>query len=219
MTASQLRGTVCALVIVVCAAFLAIWLRGFGPPFDPAPHKALGVVLAEEALKLRGGSGKVTLIARDTQTYRNPAADAQVESFKRTLKASGATLSSVYYIKMNPIRLTAVPTNDFFRLIARQSSDDVIVSLLGPPVLTDALAAELGQKRPKIVAVCSGSMPRQVDLRNIFQQGLLDLAVISIEHLAPVRTASGSREQFDHLFKVVTTQNLSDLPLVAKSSQ
>jgi hypothetical protein len=82
--------------------------------------------------------------------------------------------------------------------------------------MDDARVAALGEKRPKIVALCSGSMPQQIDLRRLFQQGLLTVAIISRD--APVLRSSDGRERFKSLFTIVTSANASDhLPLVARS--
>src|SRR5438552_10773346 len=210
MSTNQLRITVALVAIVVSAAFLYVWFTPFGPSSDAGPHKALGTVMAEEALKLRGGSGKIIVLTRDTRTYKNPAADVQLESFRHEVKKGGSTIASDRWVRFAPIRLASVPPGDFQDLITRNTPDDVIVSFLGPPVLTDAQLAKVGHKPPKILALCSGWMPRQVDLRSIFQQQALDVAVISREH--PMRSGGGkgAREQFDEWFAIVTPQNVSD---------
>src|SRR5437867_625747 len=103
MSTNQLRISVASAVILVCVAFLYVWFAHFKAPFDPAPHKALGAVLAEEALKLRSGNGKIFVITRDTQTYVNPATDVQLESFRSAIKKGGATVALVRFARIVPI--------------------------------------------------------------------------------------------------------------------
>ena len=207
---------VAASLILASLLFLYFTLHGFGPKSETAAHEALGETLAQEALKLRGSGGRITVIARDTSLQKNPLADAQLQSFQRTIRKARATNSNVL-IKLNPIRLVAVPPNDFFELIKKRSEEDVIVSLIGPPELSDKQVSLLGDKRPKIVAVCSGWTPRQVDLRRIFEQGLLTSAVISRDESGK-GGAGGSSESFNKSFALITPSNVSDLPLVARAA-
>ena len=94
---------------------------------------------------------------------------------------------------------------------------DVIVSLLGPPVLTPAQLGKLGEKRPKVIAICSGSMPRRVDLRRLFDEKLLQVAIVSREAATPAPAPPTDQPQawFDHLYAVVTPANLAILPVSA----
>ena len=120
-------------------------------------------------------------------------------------------------LKLNPIRLIAVAPGDFFDVLKKASEEDVIVSLLGPPVLTDRDVQRLGASHPKVVAVCSGWAPRQVNLRRIFEQGLLTTAIIS----RPDPSASGggsAQEIFSRNFALITSANLSELPLMASAA-
>jgi hypothetical protein len=209
------KAIIAAPLILASLLFLHFTLHGFGPTSETAAHEALGETLAQEALKVRGSGGRITVIARDTSLQKNPFADAQLKSFQRTIRKARATNSNVL-VKLNPIRLTAVPPGDFFDLIKKRSEEDVIVSLIGPPGLSDKQVSLLGDKRPKILAVCSGWTPRQVDLRRIFEQGLLTTAVISRDESGK-GAAGGSSESFNKSFALITPSNVSDLPLVARA--
>jgi hypothetical protein len=58
-------------------------------------------------------------------------------------------------------------------------------------------------------------MPRQVDLRKMFERQLLLTAVISRTN-APAHSAAGSAEAaFDEMFQVVTPANVAALPALA----
>ena len=105
-----------------------------------------------------------------------------------------------------------MPPGDFYELLRRGRDNDVIVSFLGPPVLTDEQVAKLGEKRPRILAVCSGAMPAQVDLRRIFDQKLLLAAVLSLPNPRLQAAADSRRNAFDEMFKLITLANLSELP-------
>jgi hypothetical protein len=205
-----------SLTIVGAGLFLffALWPRL--PRLNAAPHEALGQVVAQETAKLLGSGGRVVLITRDTATFLNPAADAQIKSFTRTLKQSGLRIGATNLIKLDPLRVVSVPTGDFFQVLKRASDTDVIVSFLGPPALSDEQLAKLGDRTPKIVAVCSGEMPAQVNLKRLFDKKLLHAAVVSRKTIASTPPASGrAREWFDYLFAVVTPANLSELSAAA----
>jgi hypothetical protein len=113
--------------------------------------------------------------------------------------------------------VVSAPPGEFQDLMTKNTADDVIVSFVGPPVLSDAQFAKIGHKPPKIIALCSGWTPRTIDVRRIFEQGALDVAVISRDHPARSGSASGPRGEFDQWFAIVTSQNASELPPVATS--
>ena len=64
MNANTAKTLLSLLVIAGCAGLALYLVRGPGPGFDPAPHRAIGKALADEALAL-GGDGRIVLIARD----------------------------------------------------------------------------------------------------------------------------------------------------------
>lgn len=207
---------IAALVIFASLIVLYSTVHGFGPRVDTTAHKALGQMLAEEALKACGPAGRITVLARDTSTQKNPYADAQLKSLQQTLKKARGVTTTTRLLKLNPIRLIAVAPGDFFEVLRKASEEDVIVSLVGPPVLSDRDAAKLGGRHPKVVAVCSGWMPRQVDLRRIFEQGLLATAIISRTD-ASSSAGRNMEETFNRNFALITSANLSELPLMASA--
>lgn len=213
MTQSKIKSVVAMLVILGAVAFLYISQHPFVPGIDRAPHQALGEVLAQETIKLLGTGGHVIVLARDTATFPNPASDAQLERFQQTLKKAGVKITTTHLLKMNPIGLMMVPPGDFLEIIKKNTEADVIVSFLGPPALTDEQFAKLGDKHPKIVAVCSGEMPARLNLKPMFDEKMLQAAILSRKNPSPRSTSGGPRDQFDQWFWLATPANLADLPL------
>lgn len=208
------KNVVAALILVVAWGFLAVPLIGFSPAINRKPHQALGQVLAEEAGKLLGVGGKVTVITRDTTTFKNPAIDAQLDGFKETLKRDRITLAATIVTRLNPISLVSAPEGDFFNAMKKQTDADVIVSFMGPPVLNEAQVAKLGERRPKVIALCSGTMPLRVNLKRLFDQKLLHAAVLSRDHaLAGPPLSDAPRDWFDRLYQLVTPASLAEVPL------
>jgi hypothetical protein len=211
--------TVAALVTIAGAvALLYFSLREPLPSVDPRPERALGQVLAEEAAKVLGSGGRLTLITHASSTLDNPTAALQLEGFFQALKKSNLKLAATNIFQQDPLRLIRVPPAAFVEIMRKQAEGDVIVSFLGPPVLNEEQKARLGEKGPRVVAVCSGWLPRQIDLKELFAQNLLHVAIVSRLIPAPIPSASGNLQNwFDHLYQVITPANLAELPVPSNS--
>lgn len=206
--------TLCAWISI----YLSVW--GLPPRLDARPHEALGRIVAEEALKLRGPEGKLRLICRDTVRFKSPATAAQLRGFHSVCQANGAVVAATNSLKIDPLRLMNVPGLDYLQILKASSEADVVVSFLGPPVLNSDQLVRLPEKRPKVVAVCSGAMPSQVNLKRIFDDKLLHLAVISRPDITTNGPASDTpRSWFDHLYTLITPASLSELPAPVPEKQ
>ena len=192
-------------VILAALAWLYLFFNPWPPAIDRPLHNRVGEVLAGEAIKLVEPGARIIVIARAKEPFQVPAAAAQLDAFLRAIEKSGKNVSTTRLLKVDPLRVTSVPTGDFFDLIRQAGANDVIVSFLGPPLLNDDQLARLAGKRPRILALCSGAMPHQVDLRKMFERQLLRTAVIS-------RPNAPARGTFDQMFQVITSANVSELP-------
>jgi len=199
-------------VIMAAVVWLYLFFNPRPPAIDGPLHKRLGEVLAAEAVKLFEPGARLIVIARAKEPFEVPAAAAQLDAFLRAIEESGKKTSTTRLLKVDPLRITSVPPGDFFELMRQAGSNDVIVSFLGPPLLGDEQLSRLAGKRPRILALCSGAMPLQVDLRKMFERQLLLTAVISRTN-APAQSTAGSAEAaFDQMFQVITPSNVSELP-------
>jgi hypothetical protein len=208
----KLVGTVAVMVILAALGSLYLSLVGLPPRVDPRPHEALGEAMARETRKLLGSGGRIHLLRRDTALYPNPAADAQIRAFHGALRKAGVSVAATTVIKLDPNRLVSVSSGDFHKILKDSSESDVVASFLGPPVLTADHLAKLGARRPKVVAVCSGEMPRQVDLKLRFEQKVVETAILSRRDAPPGLPASDSPQAwFDHFFVVAGQENLAEL--------
>src|SRR5262245_21199435 len=212
------KSTEIASVLSASLALAAIFFSAhqFAPRVDRKLHAAIGRALAKEALSLLGPGGKITVITRDTKAFPQPAIDVLLESFRRELRRADATLGATQLIQVDPLRPVAVPSGDFFELIRRSSAEHVIVSLLGPPLLTEEQRNRLGRIRPKIVAFCSGSVAENIPLRQLFDAGLLHAAIVN----RPSSTGNHQKapDTFDQLYLAVRGANLSTLPAPSDSA-
>ena len=117
-------------------------------------------------------------------------------------------------LEVDPLRPVEVPAGDFFELIRKTPQGSVIVSLMGPPLLSESQRRQLQEINPAIVAFCSGSVPEQVDLRSLFEQGLVHAAVVSRRN--PTTAPSDPtdlRSWFDQWFVAVTAADPGKIPL------
>ena len=143
-----------------CAAiFLSFWK--FGPSVDQKLHSEIGRVLAKEALNLLRPGGQITVITRDTEAFPQPALDILLESFHQEVRRGGDFNVGIQTLQLDPLRPVEVPPGDFYELIRRSTAERIIVSLLGPPVLTKEQRSALGRVKPKIIAFSSGNLAEQ----------------------------------------------------------
>lgn len=220
MTNRKAINAIALATTVVAWSSFSVFLHPHPPKIDRRPHEELGEVLAAEALKRLEPGARILVIARESEPFRVPASAAQLDGFLRALEKAGAHVAALHTIVRDPLRVTAVPPGDFFDLIRFGRDNDVIVSFLGPPVLDSEQLAMLGKRRPCVLAVCSGEMPAQVDLKKIFDQRLLAAAVLSRSPGTSSSSAGGKRSTFDQLFLLVTSadfEGLSGVPQARRS--
>lgn len=208
------KGINVAAAATIAAAWLGWWLlaQPRPPKFDRRPHEALGAALAAEAVQRLEPGARIVVFARDPDAFEVPGCAAQLEAFLRAVKKSGHDVAGVRGVKLDPLRLAAVPPGDFFDQMRLGRDNDVIVSFLGPPVLDAQQVAKLGARRPQVLAVCSGSVPAQVNLQRLFAQRLLTLAVISRTDVSPGLAAAPAQAAFERMFKIFTAANADELP-------
>ena len=213
MRDSKVIQAVAAIVTVGAVAAMMVTERGgFAAGVNPAPHRAAGAELAHKALSLMKPGGQITVITRDTTAFQNPASDFLLESFQRELRRAHASISSIERLQVDPLRLIEVPSGDFQRWIHHAAAGDVIVSMMGPPLLTSEQRRQLGEIQPAIVAFCPGNWPDRMDLRPLFAQGLLRAVIVS---RGDQRSAAVNSEKFDQNFAVVTSADVDDFMTAA----
>jgi hypothetical protein len=216
MNANTAKTLVSLLVIAGSAAAAFYLVKGPGPAFDPAPHRAIGKALADQAIALDSG-GKIVLLARDVSLIPNPASTEEIKAVAEALHQKGHPLTQTNLSKVDPLRVLRYPPGDYAEILRKLNDNDIVISLLGPPEFTDAQLLRIGEKRPKIVALCTGSMPDQLDMKKLFDDQLLHAAVVSRSQLTngyPV--AAATENSFDALYAVIGTNNLTALKTYAK---
>jgi phosphoribosylaminoimidazole carboxylase (NCAIR synthetase) len=125
--------------------FLSCW--EFRPRIDRTMHAAIGKALAREAISLSQPVSQITLITRDTEEFPQPALDVLLASFKREVRRAQIKIAAMQLVQADPLRPLDVPPGDFFELLRRSPAEHIIVSLLGPPLLTGEQRSRLGRVR------------------------------------------------------------------------
>jgi len=215
MTATRVNVTASLAVIAVSAAFLWWTLHPIPPSPELRPHEALGEALAQEAAKIAAG-GRVVVIALDNTDFKNAAAVAELKAVERGLKKANLATAATILVKLDPLRLPRVPANQFYDVLRKYTEKDVVISLLGPPVLDPNQRANLPPKLPQVIAACTGDMPKQLPMKKLFETGMVRVAIIS----RPDAGASGPHtggpaEWFSHFYQVIGAANMSELPPTA----
>jgi hypothetical protein len=187
-------GVICVAIGIV--AFSA-WI--LPPGFNASVYPDVGRVLAQQALAGLPKGGEIVVIARDTQAYPQPAMEIALRALQKEASRAGATVT-IKAIQLDPLRPAEVPPGDFYEAIRRAKPNQVIVSLLGPPVLEPEQRAKLGATKPKIVAFCTGSLSAQTDLPDLFQNGLLYAAIVNRQTAGRDQPATAG---FDQLYEVL----------------
>lgn len=190
------------LILLGSLAALILTLRGGSPPNHSAIQESIGQNLAREAVKHLGPGRRLTVLARDTTIFPQPAADQVLASFIREAGRAGATVTGVQRFEVDPLRPAQVPSGDFLELIRHSAPGDVIVSLLGPPLLSEEQRTQLpAVPGCRIVALCAGPFPDAAGLRQLAAQNLLHAAITdrpSTRGTPPSK--SRGRETFEELY-------------------
>ena len=199
-------------VAAIAGSLLALFLNfgAYPPGTDATVPREVGRALAEAATRLLPPGGRITVLARDTSAFRQPAAGATLDALLGEIRKAGATLASVEILQVDPLRPLQVSPDDFFQLLRRAKAGDVIVSLMGPPLLSDEQRQALGEIKPQIVAFCPGNLPNYIDLRLLAERHLLHAAVLA--RPLPSKAAPPLAETFDNLYVRASAAELAKLP-------
>ena len=212
MPMRQIKIVASVLLMLVAVALLASRYYFPTPKIEALPHAGIGEALAERVRQF-GGKGRVVLIVPDTSEGKFPGAALQLEAFHAALRRANLTVALTNVVKIDPNRVLRAPPGDFADLLKKLTDADVVVSLLGPPVLNGDQKARIGERHPKIIAVCTGDLPRQVNLKTIFAEQFLHAAIISRPGVGlTTPTSDNPADWFQHYFLWVTPQSLADLP-------
>lgn len=163
----------------VAAVALAVTFVPVPPSVETGIPERIGREMAYETLRLRSANGRVTVLIRDTAEFPQKAVDVALASFEAELGRSGAKADVIRKFQVDPLRMVQVPPGDFFELMRRSKAGDVLVSFMGPPLLSEEQRAALGLIQPRVVAFCPGYLPRYINLSLMVERGLLHGGIVA----------------------------------------
>jgi len=198
------RKSIDALSLGVCmtaAAIAALSIWQLPPRADAAISGEIGRTMAREALAVLPKGGRVVVIARDLNAYRQPAMEESLKEFQREVEKAGGAVA-MRPIELDPLRPVEVPPGDFYEAIRRAKTNEVIVSFLGPPVLEPEQQEKLPTVKPRIIALCTGSLAAHTDLGALSRSGLLHAAIVNRAKTRELKQ-TGAALSFDQLYAVI----------------
>ncbi len=200
-------------LVMALSAGMALFVQFYHPTphIEPGPHRGIGEALAGRVLQLAPSGARIALIAPDTSAGKFPGAAVQLPAFHEALARAGRSVTFTNVVKLDPNRIVRAPPGDFADILRKLNDADVVVSLLGPPLLSPEQKARVGEKRPRVIAVCTGDMPRQVPWKALFSEGLLHAAIVSHRNpAARLPTADDPAEWFNHSFAWATAVDAAE---------
>lgn len=203
--------------VTVLVSMLVIITAEFGcsqkSPVKEQTYCTAAEVLAAETTKLLSDKGQIVVVAYDTTTVPVPYATAQLDAFKKSLKLKRhVSIAAVESVGLNKGDLALAATLDgkkYGKIISQHAGIDAIVSLVGPPVLTDAEMQKLPSNLPKCLVF--GGSP--VKLKRLFREDIVQVAVV--RRFTPIAANAPeprtNEERFNREYEVVTSATAGSL--------
>jgi len=202
-------------VILACSISIYGTMCSGRPKFDKRPILEAGQMIGEETLKLIGRKGNVVVVTMD-----NRYGKLQVNEFRRTIeKQPGAEMTAVEYVTNDQLAKgamgSALSSETFLKLIQKFSDVSAIVSLVGPPVLTDQEISRLDTKIPKVVVFA----PLGFGIRKLLEEQVVQVAIVPrvtplmASTLPGTATTAAPPQAGERYYEVVTPQTIQTRPV------
>jgi len=168
------------LVIALSLISITHTVCGRSPKRDYRASESLGRLLAEQTSKLLNNKGNVVVLAGAQGSQR-----VQLNSLKQALQEkSGMSVVAVIEPTTRDIGLSAVrgqvPWKIFQEAITKYPDVSTIVSLLGPPQLSQADYENVSNHLPNLVVFA----PMGMGIKELLEDGIVQIAVVPRTGLA-----------------------------------
>jgi hypothetical protein len=150
-----------------------------------APSRALGAVLAEEAIHAAGANKKIAVISHDES--RGPLSSVE-QAFKAAVEKEGFsafTAKSAYVGNLMGRGEVGLQPDDFFEAVQNAAAAGAIVSFAGAPLLGPDDAARVPASHPPILIVATARLGEQLGvtakgerLASLLEAKIIQLAII-----------------------------------------
>jgi hypothetical protein len=174
----QLLTTLSALLLIILASCTPAETKRV-----LEPSQALGVVIAEETVRVCGPSKRIVLIVPQWAT-----ASTAGESLKTALKKQAVTIVSTLVADVgNPMRTgrLGLKFDDFSAAVAKATGVGAVVSLAGAPFLKPGDDARFSPQHVAVVVVATASLGNvmgvpgdPMQLAGLIENGIIQLAIV-----------------------------------------
>ncbi len=203
-----------AVAVVALAVFL-LWRQFSRPTINLRPSNAVGEVLAEEVVRMLGGTGKVVLIGRYASRDGGDASSEQITSLQAALKGRAAgSFVATEWLPRSPVGamdLGGIAPGQFLELMDRNKDANMFVVFAGLPPFSQELAAKLAARSLKLLAVCGYN----ANVRHWLEAHALSVAVVPRTDDLPAGTSAPrtAADWFGREFQMVTPENVGRLTI------
>jgi hypothetical protein len=177
--------------------------------------QTVGEVLAARTARLLENRGRIVLI-----TARGRMQQVQLDAFKKGLRQTqNLQIESVVYPSKRDMQEGAVfgglSRKLFFDLLSNHMSAGAIVSLIGPPELSDDDLTKLPPKMPRIVVFA----PLGMGVKRLLEAKVVELAVVPRMAVPYRDDQAGGTKRHGELFRSDVVPNSSTDPLLGSPFQ
>lgn len=199
-----------AIVISILSLFITQCERA--PKIDVSRYAAAAEGLAKHMGEELPEGTKVVLVVMDPN-IKSQVFGAQTKGFETGFAAYG---SKIKIIETYPIKLedmsrgtgSGMPTKVYFDILQKNPNVDVIASLVGIPLLTDAEIDQLPANIPKLYALILYG----IGVKRAFDEGVLSAAVIpKYEKIEEGKDPKDSEGLFNKYYRFVNEQDYESL--------
>ena len=200
------------LVILGASSFLLFARRE--PKIELGPYQSLGMVAAEETLRMVGDKDQIVIVAQDGRDFDMPALEAQLKAFQTTARKQAKVNVEVERITMDAMAMMAaggrMPAEQFFKMLQAHPKAGAIVLFLGFPMLRDRDFDALKQRAPKLVVVAG----YRSDYQQLLERRFINLAIVPRFDPVPetARKLKSLREWFDQEYVIIDPERASASP-------
>jgi hypothetical protein len=206
--------TLVSVVVLIAAGVLLLHRRFSGSAINLRPSVAVGEVLADETVRLLGGSGKVVVVGRAVVRDGQSAASEQLASFNSAIvrRGSPTVVATEWLPRPAPLTMNAgdVTTDRLLQIVEKNPEADALILFAGLPPFSPALAQKLEGRPVKLLAVC-GYSP---NVRRWLAARALAVAVVprfgELPSGAPAPKTA--KEWFSQEYELLTPQRVGELP-------
>lgn len=208
----NLLKVVLPLAVIVASVSWIYYTQFRAPKINVALYRQVGNLLAENVVELAGKKqGKLTVITLDT--HDSEELEAEYAAFQKRLRELGDF--KIHEDKVDTKDKpkygfgTGLSARHFVRTVKKHETEDVIISFIGAPKLTEEEVAELA-KMPKFIV-----QARAPDhLFKLFEKKLVQVAVVSrftFPAPGPLQPRT-TEEWFQKRFQIFRADNAKSIP-------